>query len=221
MRSKTPKLVMFEMECGYAEASPWLLGSWVAGGLPAWVTLEPVFTDGPHRMSTGLPGGEKREQYFRQREQHEQNNGGRKSTRPLGYSVTGESGPGLRGKGGGWRERPREGPQRSAGEPTRSPVGGRKATGCLRQVNTQPELFQEGHPRRTSMIWTDGESRGACGVLSGHKSRGLVLFLLQLCSSQPGTSRAAAIVVSGCRVLPEHSRTFYEKQIPRTHLLRI
>ena len=36
-------------------------------------------TDGPHRMSTGLPGGEKGEGHFWQKEQHEQSHGGGKS----------------------------------------------------------------------------------------------------------------------------------------------
>lgn len=50
---------------------------------------------GPHRMSTGWPGGEAGEEHFIQRERHEENYGGGKSMRHLKKSVAGESGPGL------------------------------------------------------------------------------------------------------------------------------
>lgn len=42
--------------------------------------------------------------------------------------------------------------------------------------------------------------QGACRVLSGYRSHGLGPLLLQLYSSQPGTSRTTAVVVSRYRV---------------------
>lgn len=79
------------------------------GGVARLGNFGAGFTDGPHRMSTVLPGEEKEEGHFRQREQHEQSYGGGKRTRHSENCVAGESGPGPRGRGPGWRERPQEG----------------------------------------------------------------------------------------------------------------
>lgn len=82
------------------------------------------------------------------------------------------------------------------GGPGLSPVGSGETQGCFQQVSKWPELFQEGHPRRASMMWTDGENWGPATCC--HMARGL-----SYCSSappDPGHPDPRQPWVSRCRV---------------------
>ena len=132
------------------------------------------FTDGLDRRSTGLPGEGKAESILGRENSVSRDIEGRTpgtwgavwlESQGLGSGTENQAGEG--GVQGVW----------SAGRTKR----------CSQQVSKQPELFREGHPRRASMIWTDGENWGPAVYFqdTGHMAWGL-----SYCSSaspHPGT----------------------------------